>query len=206
MEKERNLVIIGAEDTGKTTLANALLGKDIFPQSYDYVYFPTKACDSRMLTETIRLTDTPGYNLLWETVPKDVVKAVAEADTLVVMLSGEMVEEEVDIPPVDPEWEAYKASEEALLNALLEGKTRDIYFVIPYTHQDWPEGQVPLTHALRLAQTHFSRFSDHGEKGFFCIDPMQALEGELWADDTMLTASGILPLKAALLKQKGNQV
>ena len=203
MEKIKNVVIVGDEETGKTTLANALLGWDIFPQSYDGLYVPTKVCGRHMLTETIRLTDTPGYSLLWNHIPEEVEAAAAQADIMIVMLSEELAEEYIDIPTVDPEWEERRAKEEKLLERLLKGKTRNIYFVIPYETEEWPEGQVPLTQALRLARTRFSRFSAHREDGFFCIDPMQALEGELWADDQMLTASGILPLKAKLMGKDG---
>ena len=61
----KELVIVGEEEIGKTTLANALLGWDIFPQSTWDLYIPTEEPASQMLTEHIRLTDTPGYDLLW---------------------------------------------------------------------------------------------------------------------------------------------
>lgn len=205
MDEIKNVVIIGNEDTGKTTLANALLAvtlpaRELFPQSYDGVYTPTLKCDSRMLTQTVQLTDTPGYSLLWNTIPEEVETAAATADTLIVMLSEEMEEEVVDIPPEDPMWEKCKGKEEKLLENFLKGKTRDIYFVIPYNTEDWPEDEpIPLSQALRFAQRRFSRFTDHGENAFFCIDPMQALEGELWLDDNMLEISGILPLRKVFL-------
>ena len=76
----RELVIVGEEEIGKTTLANALLGWDVFPQSTWDLYMPTEEPASRMLTEGIRLTDTPGYDLLWFEVPESVNEAVSQAD------------------------------------------------------------------------------------------------------------------------------
>lgn len=198
MEKIKNVVFLGSEEIGKTTLANALLEKDIFPQSYDGVYVPTRVCASHMMAEGIRLTDTPGYSLWWKTVPEEVVEAAAEADTLIVLLDENLAEEAYDLS-ADPDWEADRAREEQLLDTLLRGKTRDIYFVIPYSREEWGEEPVPLTQALRMARARFARFTDHGGAGFFCIEPMQALEGELWADDEMITLSGIRPLKAKIL-------
>ena len=60
----KELVIVGEQEIGKTTLANALLGWDIFPQSTWDLYIPTEETASKMLTESIRLIDTPGYDLL----------------------------------------------------------------------------------------------------------------------------------------------
>ena len=203
MEKERNLVIIGDEQIGKTTLANALLGWDIFPQTNDGWYMPTKGSVSRMLTDSLRLTDTPGYDLLWNAVPDDTVKAVSRADVLIVMLSETLEEEEIDIPSVDPDWEKHRGAEQALLEKLLaNGKTRRIYFVIPFYTEDWPEGKVPLSQGLRLAKKRFASMSDLGEDGFFCVDPMLALIGAIEDDREALEKSGILPLKSALLGAK----
>lgn len=200
MDNIRNVVIIGGEDTGKTTLANALLGWDVFPQSYEYVSIPTTENASQRLTEAIQLTDTPGYSLLWKTVPEAVNYAVSRADTIVVLLSEELAEDDVDIPSADPEWEERRGAEATLLRKILENAhTRDIYFVIPYDTQDWPEGQVPLRQALCLAGKRFASMSAHGTDGFFCVDPMKALIGAIEADDEAVGQSGILPLKAALL-------
>ena len=52
---------------------------------------------------------------------------------------------------------------------------------------------------MTRAKAQFASFSDHGEKGFFCIDPMMALIAAIEDDQEALTRSGILPLKAALL-------
>ena len=209
MDKFKNVVIVGDEDTGKTTLANALLAvtlpaRELFPQSYDGVSVPTTKCDSRMLTDSVQLTDTPGYSLLWNTIPAEVEAAVSKADTVIVLLSETLAEEDVDIASVDPDWETRRRKEETLLDTLLAEKTRDVYFVIPYYTEDWPEdAPIPLSQALRLAGKRFSRFTDHCADGFFCIDPMQALEGELWLDKDMLAASGILPLREVLLGKDG---
>lgn len=195
----RELVIIGDEEIGKTTLANALLGWDIFPQSYDNIYVPTKENASQMLTDNIRLTDTPGYDYWWNTVPEDAVKAVSQADTIVVLLE-DILAGEGYFPSDDPEWEKHLKAEEVLLKKLLESTdTRDIFFVIPYDTEECLEGEIPLTQALCLARERFSSMSDHGDEGFFCIDPMKALIGAIEADDDAIAQSGILPLKAALL-------
>lgn len=199
MSQIRHVVVIGGSETGKTTLVNALLGWDILPQSYEGIVVHTDRCETCRLTESVYLTDTPGYDLLWKTIPEETVKAVSRADTVIVMLSEELAEEEFDIPSLDPDWEARRGAEAVLLSRLLEaGKTRDIYFVIPYDTTDWPEDAVPLTQALRLARKRFAAMSCHGEDAFFCIDPMLALIGAIEDDQKELTDSGILPLKARL--------
>lgn len=199
MTKVKNVAVIGDIEIGKTTLINALLGWDILPQSYDGIYIHTEICVRQPLTETVSLTDTPGYSLLWNTAPEETVAAVSEADTIVVMLSEELAEEEVDIPSMDPEWESRRGSEASLLSRLLEqGNTRDIYFVLPYDREEWPENEVPLTQGLRLARKRFAGMTCHGEAGFFCIDPMQALIAAIEDDEAALDQSGILPLKAKL--------
>ena len=119
----RELVMVGETEIGKTTLANALLGWDLFPQTNDGWYMPTKENASRMLTEEIRLTDTPGYDARWKQVPEALVQAVSRADTLVVLLSGNLVEEDSDLPDLDPDWDARRSEEERLLKDLL-GKGR----------------------------------------------------------------------------------
>ena len=80
----KDLVIVGEEEIGKTTLANALLEWDIFPQNTWDLYIPTEEPASQMLTESIRVTDTPGYDLLWYQVPDFVNKAVSNADTIII--------------------------------------------------------------------------------------------------------------------------
>lgn len=200
----RNIVIVGGEETGKTTLANALLGKDEFPQADEYIALPTTRADSRMLTRYDQVTDTPGYSLLWNTIHEDTLDAVSGADTLIVLLSEELAEEELDIPSADPEWEERRSEEADLLRKLLaHTKSRDIYFVIPYNTKDWPGGQVPLSQGLRLARERFSGFTSHGTDGFFCIDPMKALVAELELNQEALEESGILPLKARLIPEGG---
>lgn len=195
----RELVIIGNVYIGKTTLANALLGWDVFPQSYDQLYVPTKENASQMLTDDIRLTDTPGYDYWWNKVPEDVIKAVSQADTVIVLLE-DILAEEGYFPSEDPDWEDHLKAEEALLRKLLESTdSRDIFFVIPYDTGECLEAQVSLAQALHLAGERFSSMSDHGGNGFFCIDPMQALIGAIEADDDAIAQSGILPLKTALL-------
>lgn len=202
MVRIKDVVVIGAKETGKTTLVNALLGWDILPQSFDGYQLQTKACMRCRLTESVYLTDTPGYDLLWGTVPEATAAAVAGADTLVVLLSEELVEEGFDIPSLDPEWESRREAEAVLLQRLLAaGKTRDIYFVIPYDTADWPDDQVPLSQSLRLARRRFGAMSRHGDAGFFCIDPMLALIGAIEDDARELEDSGILPLQAILTEQ-----
>lgn len=200
MDEIRNIVIIGAEDTGKTTLANALMEKDnAFHQGFWDIYIPTQTVESQMLTPHLRLTDTPGYSPLFLRIPRETVEAVASADTLVVLLSEELADEEEDIPSLDPDWESRRSEEAELLATLLDGKTRDIYFVLTYCTGDWPEGEVPLSQGLRLERNRFAHFTCHGEAGFFCIDPMEALMGALELDREKLEASGILPLKEKLM-------
>lgn len=53
----KELVIVGEEEIGKTTLANALLGWDVFPQSTWDLYIPTEEPARQMLTDSIQLTD-----------------------------------------------------------------------------------------------------------------------------------------------------
>lgn len=201
MTQMKNVVVIGDEEIGKTTLINALLGWDILPQSYDGIYIHTETCISQQLTETVFLTDTPGYSLLWNTIPEETASAVSEADTIVIMLSEELAEE-MDIHAADLEWETCRVSEAALLSRLLEqGNTRDIYFVLPCDKQEWPETEVPLTQRLHPARKQFGGMTCHGESGFFCIDPMQALIAAIEDDEAALKQSGILPLKAKLTAQ-----
>lgn len=203
MEQVKHIVVIGAEETGKTALVNALLGWDILPQSYDGIQVRTTVCETCRLQEGVYLTDTPGYSLLWDTVPEATVAAVSRADTVIVMLSEELAEEEFDIPSLDPEWEDRRAAEAALLSQLLETqKKRDVYFVIPYDATYWPDGQVPLSQALRLARKRFAALSCHAEEGFFCIDPMLALIGAIEDDAREIEDSGILPLKARLTENQ----
>lgn len=210
----KELVIIGEEAIGKTTLANALLGWDILPQSYGGVYVPTKETASRMLTEQLRLTDTPGYDLWRFEVPESVNEAVSRADTVIMLLKELAAAGDADLEPTDPEdaeeirrWLEDLAAEEKLFKDLLaKANTRDIYFVIPFDSEYGIPDQEELEQDLARAKERFASFSDHGEEGFFCIDPMMALIAEIEADQDALARSGILPLKAALLKQKGNAI
>ena len=203
----KDLVIVGEEEIGKTTLANALLGWDIFPQSTWDLYIPTEKPASQMLTEHIRLTDMPGYDLWWYNVPESVNEAVSRADTIIMMFKGFYTEEDVDLEFTDLEeldeyrkWVEGLAKEEKLLKELLaKVKTRDIYFVIPFYSEDGPVEQEALDRDLARAKERFASFSDHGEEAFFCVDPMMALIAAIEDDNTALEASGILPLKAALL-------
>ena len=203
----KELVIVGEEEIGKTTLANALLGWDVFPQSTWDLYIPTEEPTRQMLTDGIRLTDTPGYDLLWYQVPEAVKEAVSGADTVIMMFSGFGTEEDFGIENAEPEvaegirrWAEKQAKEEKLLKGLLEkAKTRDIYFVLPFYSEDGPLDQEELDQDLQRAKERFASFSDHGEKGFFCVDPMMALIAAIEDDQEALAQSGILPLKAALL-------
>ena len=203
----KELVIVGEEEIGKTTLANALLGWDIFPQTNDGWYARTEENASQMLTDSIRLTDTPGYDLLWYNVPESVNEAVSRADTIIMMFKGFYAEEDVDLEFTDLEeldeyrkWVEGLAKEEKLLKELLaKAKTRDIYFVLPFYSEDDPVEQEELDRDLARAKERFASISDHGEEAFFCVDPMMALIAAIEDDNTALEASGILPLKAALL-------
>ena len=202
----KELVIIGEEEIGKTTLANALLGWDIFPQSTWDLYIPTEETASKMLTESIRLIDTPGYDLLWYQVPDSVNEAVSNADTIIMMFTGFSDESDLDMenaPLEDIEefnrWLGKLAKEEKLQKELLaKAKTRDIYFVLPFYSEDGPLDQEELDRDLRRAKERFAHLTDHGENGFFCIDPMMALIAAIEDDQGALAQSGILPLKAAL--------
>lgn len=202
----KELVIIGEEEIGKTTLANALLGWDIFPQSTWDLYIPTEETASKMLTESIRLIDTPGYDLLWYQVPDSVNEAVSNADTIIMMFTGFSDESDLDMenaPLEDVEefnrWLGKLAKEEKLQKELLaKAKTRDIYFVLPFYSEDGPLDQEELDRDLRRAKERFAHLTDHGENGFFCIDPMMALIAAIEDDQGALAQSGILPLKAAL--------
>lgn len=206
----KELVIVGEEEIGKTTLANALLGWDIFPQSTWDLYIPTEKPASQMLTDGIRLTDTPGYDLLWYQVPEAVTEAVSRADTVIMMFSGFGAAEDFGTENVEPEvaegirrWVEKQAKEEKLIKELLaKAKTRDIYFVIPFYSEDGPVEQEELDRDLTYAKKLFASFSDHGEKGFFCIDPMMAVVAAIEDDQEALAQSGILPLKAAMLGLK----
>lgn len=202
----KELVIVGEEEIGKTTLANALLGWDIFPQTNDGWYARTEENASQMLTDSIRLTDTPGYDLLWYNVPESVNEEISRADTIIMMIKGFYAEEDVDLEFTDLEeldeyrkWVEALAEEEKLLKELLaKAKTRDIYFVIPFYSEDGPVEQAELDRDLARAKERFASFSDHGEEAFFCVDPMMSLIAAIEDDNTALEASGILPLKAAL--------
>lgn len=196
----KELVIIGNEETLKTTIANALLGWDILPQSSDDIFIPTRENASSMLTDEIRLTDTPGYDYLWNTIPDETVRAVSMADTLVVMLSELWEEDDIRILTADPDWKQDRAAEEALLRKLLaHGKNRDIFFVIPYDTRETQADAPCLRNAHKLAIKRFASMSDRGESGFFCVDPRQALIATIEDDHTALEQSGILPLKTALM-------
>lgn len=207
MKKIKSVVIVGEEEIGKTTLANALLGWDIFPQTNDGWYIPTKENASQMLTDHIRLTDTPGYDLLWYRVPEATNEAVSGADTIIMMFTGFADEADMDLENAEPEdaeeirrWLAKLAKEEKLQKDLLaKAKTRDIYFVLPFYSEDGPLDQAELDRDLHCAKERFASLSDHGEEGFFCIDPMMALMAAIEDDYAALEESGILPLKAALL-------
>lgn len=207
---QKELVIVGEEEIGKTTLANALLGWDVFPQSTWDLYIPTEAPASRMLTDGIRLTDTPGYDLLWYQVPDSVNMAVSNADTIIMMFTGFGDESDLDMEDANPDdiaefnrWLEDLAKDEKLQKELLaKAKTRDIYFVLPFYSEDGPLDQEELDRDLRRAKERFAHLTDHGEKGFFCIDPMMALVAAIEDDQDALAKSGILPLKAALLGAK----
>lgn len=204
----KELVIVGEAEIGKTTLANALLGWDILPQSTWDLYIPTKEPAVRMLTERIRLTDTPGYDFLWYQVPECVTEAVSGADTIIMMFTGFADEKDADNagPEETEEFNrlpAKLAREEKLQKDLLaKAKTRDIYFVLPFYTEDGPPDREELDKDMQLAKEKFASLSDHGEEGFFCIDPMMALVAAIEDDHEALAKSGILPLKAALMGTK----
>lgn len=113
----------------------------------------------------------------------------------------------MDLANAEPEdaeeirrWLENLAKEEKLQKDLLaKAKTRDIYFVLPFYSEDGPLDQAELDRDLRRAKERFASFSDHGEEGFFCIDPMMALIAAIEDDQKALAQSGILPLKTALL-------
>ena len=203
----KELVIVGEEEIGKTTLANSLLGWDIFPQSTWDLYIPTEKATSQMLTDHIRLTDMPGYDLWDFEVPECVNEAVSRADTIIMMFKGFYTEEDVDPEFTDLEnieeysrWVESLAKEEMLLKELLaKAQTRDIYFVIPFCSNGGSIAQEELERDMTRAKARFASFSDHGEKAFFCVDPMMALIAAIEDDNVALEASGILQLKAALL-------
>ena len=163
-----------------------------------------------MLTDSIRLTDTPGYDLWWFEVPEAVNEAVTKADTIIMMFTGFGDENDLDRENATPEdieefnrWLKKLAKEEKLQKELLsKAKTRDIYFVLPFYSEDGPLEQEELDRESCRAKEKFAHLSDHGEAGFFCIDPMMALIAAIEDDQDALAKSGILPLKAALLAVK----
>ena len=59
-----------------------------------------------------------------------------------------------------------------------------------------------LDRDLHRAKERFASLSDHGAEGFFCVDPMMALVAAIEDDRNALMASGILPLKNAILRRK----
>ena len=211
MNNHKNVAIIGTEGIGKTTLANALLGWDILPQSNDEFYARTTENVSQMLTETIRLTDTPGYDYRWNHLPEDVIKAVCQADTIIVLLNQMLVtdeepeevlteQEEEILAAVVKEWEENMEQQRTLVKMLLEkSKTKDIFFVIPYDTEELSGEPISLTLCLETAREYYSDMTDNGDAGVFCIDPMKALVAAIEADEAALQQYGILPLKAALL-------
>ena len=98
MDNIRNIVLLGDTETGKTTLANALMEKDnAFHQGFWDIYIPTETVASRMLAPDLQLTDTPGYCLMHDQIPEETLEAAAAADTLVVLLCEELAEEEEDM-------------------------------------------------------------------------------------------------------------
>ena len=210
MEKIRNVVIVGEAEIGKTTLANALLGWDIFPQSTWDLYIPTEEPSSRMLSENIQLTDTPGYDLRQYQVPESVNKAISGADTIIMVFTGFGDARDVDWEHTEPEeaeefrrWLEALAREEKMQKELLsKAKTGDIYFVLPFYEADGPLEQSELDRDLKYAKERFASFSDYGEAAFFCIDPMMALVAAIEDDREALEKSGILPLKDSLLAEK----
>ena len=127
------------------------------------------------------------------------------------MFKGFFDERDVDPANTEPEvaeemhrWLANQVKEEKLQKDLLaKAKTRDIYFVIPFYSEDGPLDQEELDRDLCRAKERFASLSDHGEDGFFCIDPMMALVAAIEDDHAALEKSGILPLKAALLGTEG---
>lgn len=204
--KLKEVVIVGEEEIGKTTIANALLGWDIFPQSNDGQYFPTKENTSQLLTKHIQLTDTPGYDLLWYQVPEAVTEAVSRADTIIMVFAGFYDERDFDLNESEPEtldeihrFLANQAKEECLQKELLErANTRDIYFVLPYYSEDGPVDRTELERNLCRAKERFASYSDHGDKSFYCVDPMMGLIAAIEDDQSALKESGILSLRAAV--------
>lgn len=211
MNNHKKVAIIGTEGIGKTTLANALLGWDILPQSNDEIYVPTTENASQMLTENIQLTDTPGYDYRWNHLPEDVLQAVCQADTIIVLLNQMLVtedepeevlteQEEEELAAVVKEWEEDLEQQRTLVKTLLEkSKTKDIFFVIPYDTEELSGEPISLTESLQIAREYYSDMTDNGDAGVFCIDPMMALIAAIEDDKAALEASGILPLKTALL-------
>ena len=198
---EKKLVVVVGDRVGKTTLVNALMQKDILPQTANGYEYPTHDCVCLRMTERVYLTDTPGYDLIRYKIPWVTADAVSRADTVIVMLTGESCM----MSALDPDAPAMREREAMLLEKLLElQKNRDVYFVIPFDLTDWDDMEVPRDQWMMTAREAFSRFTDHGEAGFFCIDPMLALIGALETDRQELEDSGILPLRAALTGEDGS--
>ena len=196
----KELVIIGQSAVGKTTLCNALLGWDVLPQSNDGCYMKTKKNDSRMLTEHIRLTDTPGYDFNWNKLPEDVLTAVKAADTVVVLLD-DVVNDEPESLEDDPDWMESLAAQKNMLTTILNhAQTRDIVFAIPYEFEEMDEG-LPVEETLQIAKQWFGDLSDRGTEAFFFVDPMKCLVAAIEDDHEVYEQFGAAALKAALVTE-----
>lgn len=189
---------LGANETGKTTLINALLGRDILPQGANGYEFPTRALTEVPWGEDCILLDTPGYDYRREVLP-DSAREALRCDVLVVLLSEELSEKDIFPGDWDPMWDARRQREADFLGRVLqEAQSRDILFVIPFDWDDWKEDAFSPEHVARIAADRFHTLTNRGRAGFFPVDAMAALIASLEADDEALRRSGLPELCRAL--------
>lgn len=195
---------IGACDTGKSTLINALLGRDILPQGANGYEFPTRTLTEVPWGEDCILLDTPGYDYHREALPEDAREAL-RCDVLVVLLSEELPEKDILPGDRDPLWDARRQQEADFLRRVLrEAESRDILFVIPFDWDDWGAGAFSPEHAARIAADRFHTLTNRGRAGFFPVDALEALVASLEEDAEALARSGLPALCRALKAAPGS--
>jgi len=204
--ENKRIVVIGESGSGKSTLVNALLRWDILPQAVDGMERPTEACVTLPLAEGIQITDTPGYDAKTGRIQPEVRQALSGADQIIVVLD----EKTTGIGWYPHELTALRKTHRARHRAFLKQLLRDagtnrVWFVIPYDTEEWEDGTLPARRLCRQAANGFAALSNRGRRAFFCIDSLQALIGEIEADEQAIDRSGIRALRAVLLEEKGGK-
>lgn len=192
----RNIVVIGAEESGKSTLVNALLRWDILPQAVEGSTCHTETCITVPLEPGWTITDTPGYDVRAGQADPQVRLALADARWVLVVPDVDLLQPQWGWSERNRLYRKWAKRERQILRQLLQGtQPNRVLFVLPYDTEEWLPDKAPTRQLRRWAAARF------GFRKCFCVDSLKALIGEIEADEEAVSSSGIRPLRMRLLGQ-----